>query len=179
MLDNTNQWANYQQWADFHCTITSWLFCFSYKDRKDLILLELFFSTFLFHFSFFFFFMEVVIPLTCGYFYGRNMARAELTCQIWDRSPVSTTEVFQTSSITGHCDCLCTVRGYTCAERSWRLFLRQRPLRCEAQLCCCALHCNPNLLWLLAFVTSSGLFPAALVYWPKVFPILQSKENQD
>lgn len=180
VLDSTNQWANQQQCIDFHCTVMSW--CSASFPRTegiglDWIGLDWRMGGEVILFSFFFFF---VIPLTCGCFYGGNIARVELNYESWDRSPISVTEVLQTASIPGLYLPLWYGEGVTYViEPPWMLFTRQRLLRCAAWLCRSALYCRPDLLWFLAFVSSSWLFPAVLVYWPKIFPGLQSNENQN
>lgn len=127
----------------------------------------------------FFFFFFCAIPLTCGCFNGGSTARMELNCQSWDRLPTSITEVLQAAGVPGLYLPLWNGESMTYVTGPPWVFTRQGFLRCTAWLCCCTLNCSPDLLWILAFLSSSGLFPAVLVYGPKIFPSLQSNENQD
>lgn len=114
-------------------------------------------------------FLFVCSCAICGCFYGESTARMELNCQTWDRLPMSIIEVLQAAGVTGlHVP----LWNGGCVTGSPWVFMSQRLLRRMARLCCCTLNCSPDLLWVLAFLSSSGLFPAVLVYWPKIFPSL-------
>lgn len=81
-----------------------------------------------------------VIPLTCGCFYGRNAARAELTCQSLDRFSISTTEVLQTASVPVAGSASNMGRGL----QSYRACIKALPKAETAQMCGPAvLLCSP------------------------------------
>lgn len=175
VLDSTNQWANQQQCMDFHCTITSWysasfprtegiLFYFigEWEGKSSSFL----FSSFLSYPWLVDVFMEGTL-LEWSWIVRAETGPPFLSQKSSKLLPGLYLPLWNGESVT-----------YV-IEPSWMLFARQRVLRCAAWLWHCALYFNPDLLWFLAFGSSSGLFPAVLVFWPKIFPSLQSNENQD
>lgn len=147
-LDPKSQWNNQQGCLDFHCTVMSW-YSASFTRTEEVLLLvfwkqegkpsSLLFVSF------------CAIPLTCGCFYGGSTARMELNCQTWDRLPMPIIEVLQAAGVPGlH---LPLWNGDCVTGPPW-MFMSQRLLRCMAWLCCCTLNCSPDLLWVLASLSS-------------------------
>lgn len=153
------------------------VFCFFYKDRRGLIFV---FSKMGWKVIFFSFFLLLCYTPGLWMFLwkkhctnGAELSDLRQAPHVYHRSPSS-------CSVPGVHLPLWSGESVTYVTGPSRVFMRQRFLRCLAWLYCFTLNCSPNPLWVLAFLSSSGLFPAVLVYWPKFFlvcKVMRTKIN--